>query len=211
MPSWLSSLFGVITGPVSAVYRWVTKIISAVYSYIKHVFDQLASDLAGLARSTIALYHSATRFIQSVATYARWIVDVVIHDVTSWTQRIVNDVSQFATDVYNFAAKWIDWLHKYIDQMIHDLTSWVVQHVWQPLYSSLTVAWHWIDHEGAFVWDLITHPDKLVKVLGKYLWQSSLDLIKQYAQPIGRWLINVMPGSAGAFVSVLEKIIESIL
>lgn len=200
-----------IVGDIKAVTHWVLKLIAAVYSYFDRVISRLWHAATDLWKALVAFSKSIRKWAVGVWHTILWIVDKVIPRVTKWVLRIFNDVLSYAVKVYKWALKWIDWLINAIRKAVNDITRWVIAHIWNPLFNAITTAWHWITHEGFYIFDLVTHPDKLIKVLGKWLWQSWLDLIRQFARPIAKWLLREMVRMPDELANVLDILISSIL
>jgi phage-related protein len=211
MLNFINNLFNSVVNDVKSVWNWILKTISAVYSFIDREFQVVERYATDVYNYLDGLFHTAWNFIVQVYNYAKSIVDVVIHDVVSWVTRIWNDVFSFAKGVYEQLVQWADYFKHLIASVIDDIRTWVVNNIWNPLFNSIKEALGWITHEGAMMYDLLTHPDKLVALLGGYLWSAFLGLIKAGARPIGRFLVHIMMGMAGEVADVLEAIISSLV
>lgn len=211
MLSWLSNLWRQITGDINAVVKWITGAIAAVYSFIQREFDAAYHAALDAWNFADSLFRQAWAYIVSVYHYAVAIVDVVIHNVIVWVQRIWNDLYSYAHGVYETLVSWVDFLKHAIAVGLDDLRRFVINDVWNPLYHGLTDALRWITHEGAYVYYLLTHPDKLVALIGHYLWAAWIQLLKTYGRIIGQWLLHSMRDLAGPFLDILETILSGIL
>lgn len=211
MLNWLNNLWRQITGDINNVVHWITSAIAAVYSYIVHLFDILAGDIADVARELDSWAKTVWDFIVQVYNYARAIVDVALKDLENWVLSLWNDVLSYAKSVWAQVVKWVDYLLSYIDKVWNDITSWVLKTIWNPLKNLIDGILHWITHEGALVYYYITHPDKLAALLGRYLWDSYLALLKRYGGVMAKWLMHQMLNVAGPFADVLETIMSALL
>lgn len=211
MIGFIRRLFKSIVGDIKAVSRWVLKLIAAVYSYFDRIVAQIWRAAADIWKALIAFSHSIRKWALGVVHDILWIVHKIIPAVTKWVLRIFNDLRSYAIDVFKWAQKAVNYLLGALRRAVDDITRWVIANIWHPLFSAITIAWSWITHEGAYIFDLVTHPDKLVKVLGKWLWQSWLDLIRQFAQPIAKWLLHEMVRMPDELANVLDILISSIL
>ena len=211
MFNWLSNLWHIITGDIKAVIRWITTAITAVYSFIDRQIHALWSGLALLSRYLSELEKAAWNYISQLWTYARWIVEVVIAGVIHWADAAINFVLKYAQGVWQILVASFDYLKNLILRLINDAITWVIRNIYDPLVKWLTDAWHWITHEGAFVYYLLTHLDKLASLLAGWLWHEWLNLFGRYGRTVARWLISHMLGLAKPLIDVLETIVAAIL
>lgn len=211
MLNFINNLFKSVVNDVKAVWNWILKTISAVYSFIDREFQVVERYATDVYHYLDGLFHTAWNFIVQVYNYAKSIVDVVIRDVVSWVTRIYNDVYGFAKGVYEQLVQWVDYLKHLIASAIDDVRAWIINDIWNPLFNSIKSALSWILHEGAMMYDLLTHPDRLAALLGSYLWRAGLGLIKAGAKPIARFFVHVMMGMAGEIADVLEAIISALI
>lgn len=211
MLNFINNLYHTIVNDIKSVWNWILKTISAVYSFIDREFQVVERYATDIYNFLDGLFHTAWNFIVQVYNYAKSIVDVVIRDLISWVTRIWNDVFSFAKGVYEQLVQWVDFLKHLIASLIDDVRKWIINDIWNPLFAAIKTALDWITHEGAMMFDLLTHPNKLVALLGHYLWVAWLDLIKVAAKPIARWLLHTMMGMAGEVADVIETIIASLI
>lgn len=211
MLSWLSSLWKTITGDIASVTHWVLKTIQAVYSFIDREFGVVERYATDIWHSTENLFNEVWKYILQVYNYAKAIVDVVIHNLISWVTGIWNDVFSFAKGVYEQLVQWVDFLKHAIAVAIDDVRTWIINSIWNPLFKAITEALNWIAHEGAFVYDLLTHPDKLFALLAAYIWGAWIGLFKKYGRTIARWLMHEMMSLTGDLADILEAIISGML
>lgn len=211
MLGFLRNIWNAITSDITAVYHWVLKTIAAVYSYFDRLINAVEKWTIDLVDNVENFAKQILSFAESVYNFARAIVTVTIRDLINWAAEAIDTLTKYAEDVYNFVVQWIARIIAYIQHTVSDVISWIMKNIWDPLWRDITGAINWITHEGAFIYDLITHPDKLVALLAHYLWVSYLDLIKKFAAPIAKWLLHSMESMAGEFADVLEKIIAAML
>ena len=196
---------------IKAVERWILKTIAAVYSYFDRIVTRLWHGLADVWKGLVAFSRSIRKWAASVYHLILWIIHKAIPDVISWALKQLRKVFNYAIAVYRTLVKWVDYLITAIRKAISDITQWVIKNIWRPLDNAITTAWHWITHEGTYILDLLTHPEKLVKLLAHWLWISWLDLIRQFARPIARWLLSEFVRMPDELANVLDILISSIL
>lgn len=211
MLGWLQSIWDYVTGSLNDVRNWILSIISAVYSYIGRVINALEGFTQWVYNASIGLFWQAWNFASSVYTFAAWIVTHAIPDVVSWAWRELLRLGRAISDAWSWIISRLDWLVRYVESLVGDAVSWIIHNIWDPLWNHVQGIWKWIWREGAYMLYLLTHPDKLVTVLGGYLWRSWLDLLRRYSGPIGRFMARQMLGATRDIANVLELIISAML
>lgn len=211
MLNWLSDIYKFITQTFDSIVRWVLSIIAAVYSFIDQEFHALERALTDVWNELYGFVLQAWHFIQQVYSILANAITVVWRDITSWVVGLWHDITNFINWVWQQVVHWVDYIINFVERLWHDLETWVIDNIWRPLERAITDAWNWITHEGYLVYYYLTHPDKLVALLGHWLWLSWVDLLKKYGKTIGRWLAHVMMSMVSDFVTILEDFISGIL
>jgi hypothetical protein len=98
-----------------------------------------------------------------------------------------------------------------IEAGIHDVIQWVINNIWHPLYNFIQSAINWIEKYGLFVYDVITHPEKLLAILGHYLLLAWLDILRRWATPIVRFIVHQLRRFEPDLISILEDVIHKML
>lgn len=211
MINWILGLFNSIRGDINNVIRWILGLISAVYSFIDSTFNQLYHDLIDVWNELYGFFQQAWSFIVRVYDIVSSAIVKVYDDIVSWVVGLWHDLENLANWIWQQVVHWVDYIISWVTRLWNDLETWVIQNIWNPLYSSLLQAWRWITQFGAIAYYYITHPDALVALLGHWLWLSWVDLLKRYGQTIGRWLAHVMFSMVSDFLTILEDFISGIL
>lgn len=211
MFGFLRKLWNDFVHTITAVEKWVLKFIHAIYSWVDKLFHELRRAVTDVWHALVAFSHSIEKYAVTVYHFARSIVTKYIPDVIHWALREMDKILHYAEYIARWAEKWIVRLFNDIVSAVNNLTRWIIKHIWNPLFDAFADAWHWITHEGYYVWHLLTHPELLMKVIGSYLWMSYLAIIRRYARPIARWLIHGMLHLPNEFADVLETIISNML
>jgi hypothetical protein len=211
MLSLLRKLWHDFVHVISDVEKWILKLIHAVYSFVNRLFHELARAVNDVWKSLVAFSRAVRKYVHQVYVFALWIVQHAIPDVIHWALRNMDIILRYAEGIARWAAGWIARIYNDLAHAISDLERWVISNVWGPLFDAIGQAWDWITHEGFYAWNLITHPELLIKVLAAYLWSSWLGLIKRNSPQIARWLIHAMIAEESRFADVLESIISNLL
>jgi hypothetical protein len=211
MWDWLSSAFDSIWSALGDWGRNLLNAIAAVYSFINWVRDELWRGLREVNDYAWSLYRSSRDFIVSVYHFAEWIVDVAIRDIWDFGRWVYREAINFATSVRDMAMRWIDYAIHFIERTISDLTSWVIRNIWHPLWNEITGIWHWVHVAGDWLYDVVTHPEKLATILASWAYRELPRVMLRFSRPIGRWLIHGMKDRAGEVFDVIEHILAAII
>ena len=209
MLNWLASVVNLITGAIDDIKKWIVRIIQTIYSYFNGLIDALGRELVNVWNELYAFITQVEHWAIVTFSTLSNAITTGFHDIISWASAAITDVKNWALDAYHYILNLIDDIYHRLLALWDAIVKWVMQNIWNPLYNLVSGAIHWIENEGAYIWNLITHPDLIVKLLGHYLWISWLDLIKFYGKPIGRWLMHSMLGLAGELADVVETFIAS--
>lgn len=207
----ISFLSNLITGSINDVKNWILKIIQAVYSFINRQISNLEHDFTVAWNELDAFIKSVEQFAVNVFNTLYVYVRSALSTLSSWLAQELGTIRNDINGIIHTVTSWVDDLRNDIVNGINTVVKWVTSHIYDPLYNLITGAVHWIEHEGAYIYDLITHPEKLVALLAKYIWSSYIDLLKKYGKPIARWLLHSMLGLANEFADVLETIFTALI
>jgi len=211
MPSWLSGLVGLFTGTFHTLWGKVVSLVTTVYQWVDKGLTILRNDVTSVLGDVFRLADSVSSFVYNTYnTFVRW-VDKTFSDVIKWASNEIATVEHYATDILTWATREFDSVNKWVTGLFDSIEKWVISDIWDPLYGSITGALAWIGHEGSFMYDLLTHPDKLVQLILAYVWSAWLDLFKQFAKPIVAYIVQNFKAVVPDLVSVMEDIITSIL
>lgn len=211
MINWLKDLYNGLVGDLNAVQKWIVGAINAVYSFFDRLINQLWSALSWLQNALNSFVSQIYQYALSLYHLIMWIIQVGIPQVTSWAQRELSKLWNYLSGLVNWALSQLTALGDWALGQLNRLADWVVRNVYDPLYNAVTGAIRWIQREGAFVYYLLTHPDQLASIIGKYLLGAWMGLGRRYAKPFVRWILHTAMSEAGALGSIIEDIITSII
>lgn len=207
----LKSAYNLFTKGLSAVYHWVLNAIAVVYTYVNKLFDELGKEVVSVA-------HSLTSFAHSVSVWVTQAIDNLIKDIEStgrsiisWATGLLNDLRNYAISVYQWAARTFDSIIKSIAAAVSYLEKWIIQDIYDPLYNFAKKLENWVLTEGAWLYDLVSHPDKLVAWIARYLLSAWLTIIKTWGVPVAKFIMSQWKKFEPDLVSILEDIISKVL
>jgi hypothetical protein len=207
----ISYILNAITFETKTIQKWVGAAISAAESFletwIRSLFQNVSDALEADARSIEQIDSYIVTFSGEYNVFRT----ITFPAFVTWSEVNFATVIQDMNKEHSWAAGEFTRVELAIIADVLKLTEWVLSAVFAPLDSLVMQALGWIEKEGAYIWNLITHPELLLKLLGSWLWLSFVDLLKAYSGPIANWLLHSMLGEADTFADVLETIISHLV
>ena len=207
----INHLRTILANAIDSVDKWVLKLINAAYDYAHELFQEMRVAVNEVNDALIGFERNITHYANVVNTFAHWIVTKYVPSVISWARRELTKLGNDVVNVVHDLEKWVVRLGNDIVSAVRNITAWAIKHIYDPLDKAFTSAWHWITHEGAFAYALLTHPERLAAILAGYLWKSWLALIRANSKQIARWLLKAMPGMVGELTDAVESFIHDLL
>lgn len=208
---WLDSLWNSFTGGLSGIWHWIIDAFKSVWSFIYKMYDVLSHGINVVAGALDDFAKQVDKFIVTG-------VDNLYHLALKW----VTDLKDWAVREFDAIIgdinKLVKWAVNQVDNLVHEIAKaynaiehWVMVEIWLPLKTRLDSAINWIEQEGAYVYDLITHPEKLVTLIESYLMSAWLVWLRRLARPIAQLILQQFRTLAGELISVLEDVLTNIL
>lgn len=211
MLAWLSGLLGWAIGGTDDLWKKVVSVFQTVVSYIDSSVSQLIGDVNSVWQWLNTFVGQVDKLVDSVYTSIyNWSVRSFAN-ITSWVNNIYGTLRGAISDTVAWTTAWIDRIYKDVTGWIGDLETWVLRDIWDPLYKSLAGAVQWIGTYGSWTVYLLSHPEQLALILGRYILGSWLNLGHKYAKPVARWMLHSMMSAAGDVAGLLEDFIAGIL
>lgn len=207
----ISRILKDLASGITAVEKWVLKLVHSVYSYFDKLFGELRHAVNDVWAALVSFGRAIRKYVGQIYTFARWIVTKLVPGVIHWALKQLDALARDISGVIHWATGWITRLANDIISAIRNITTWIIKHIYDPLAHDFITAWHWITHEGALVYRLITHPDMLAGILAKYLWGAWLGLFHKFGPQIARYLVTRMPNMVGTITKAMEDFIANLL
>lgn len=212
MWNWIKNVLGAGAHVIDETIRqWVSDLISGVFGFIHTVFGLVGrawGDMFGAARWIYTgIWHLGTE-----TYWTLWhILKRVIPDVIHWANVFIHKVWQYAIDLFHWTWRQIEWLKHWILALFDAFRRWVIREIWDPIWRTLAPAWRWITHEGVALWELVTHPDRLVN----WIWNNLLVKIEREAwtagKLLGRFFLSLVIHNLRTFLTLIEDILDAVL
>lgn len=212
MFGWIDHIFHTVyNGVTDAVKAFVNLLIRGVYGFIHGIFRLQwdawndfwngARDVwAGMRALSIAVYH---RFIDLyrhwlpyLYSYAHWVLTLLgkaIDEAKKLLLAAINSLYHWALTTFDATRKW------------------AVKEIWDPLFKSLTSAWHWLTHEGATIWHYFTHLPEFADLLFWHILASLEKYAWDAGKLLGRFFLSLFYHNVVRFATLMEDIVDAIL
>lgn len=211
MLNWLKGVLHWTVSGVEDLWNKIVSVIQAVYSYIDAWVNQIVSDFSWLWNTFAGWINTIESWVSQVESYILGYIGTMYNDISSWVSRLIDDVYAYIGRGLQWLTDWVNRIVGYFTAWLNSLANWVITNIWDPLYNSITGIIRWIENEGAWVFYMITHPDQLAILLGKYILGAWVSLGRKYAGVTARWLLHGMMAAADDIAGIIEDFIAGIL
>jgi phage-related protein len=211
MFGWLKSAWNWAFSGVDDLWHKAISVFQTLLSYVNSWIDQFTSDIFQTWQYINSLVNSVERWVQSIQTALTYLIDSLYNQLIAWVDRQIASVANYIGSVAAWATGWINRIYNDVRSWLTSLENWVINSIWTPLYNLISGALRWIQTNGAWVLYLLTHPDQLALILGRYILASWLNLGRKYAKPAALWIVHSMISAAGDVAGLMEDFITSIL
>src|SRR5712692_1859202 len=182
MLGWLDRVFHWgVTNIGGTIIRWVRDLIHVVWGMLRSIFGNVALAWHDIFAAANWIWTTSQKFGAAVLGRFFYILHVVLPFIVRWAGRELQWLSTFIVMVWKWGIRETQRIWSALWHAIADVIKWTVVHIYDPLFRSLALAWHWIQHEGTILWFMITHPDKLVDIL----WDALIAKLEADAWNVG--------------------------
>lgn len=212
MFGWIDSVWNSVTGAVSGAVRdFVHTLVRGLYSFVHTIFgalwnawnwywDGVYALWAGAREFAVSVYHTFIRILKAIIPY----LQNYIHWVRVFLGHVINVAVRALTDFINGIYHWAL-------KSLEALKAFVINDVWNPLFKSLTNAWHWLTHEGATIWHYFTHLPQFATLLFWHLIAELERLAWDAGKALGNFFLSLIVHNVVRFATLTESIIASVL
>lgn len=210
MFNWLKGIYNGTVGALSTIEKWIVGALNAVYSYLGNLISQLWTSVQQILGSVGQYIDKLEKSLYSLYSLVQWVITKGIPDLANWAASELAKLADYAKGVYNWALSELGRIESWALGELDKLAQWVLRNVWDPLWNAIASAVKWIENEGAYVYYLVTHPDKLAQLLAEYALSQWLNLGRRFAKPFIKWLVHNIIAEVPTVSSIIEDIIASL-
>jgi hypothetical protein len=212
MFGWIEGVFGRVGNAISgAVKDFVHLLIRGVYGFLHDVFHMVWNAWnffwnatvmlwKGARAFSIAVYHGFIRLFKIIipwlTNYIRWVYHTVVHLVYV----LIQQLTAIVTHNYHLMLSIFDAFRK-----------WVINSIWNPLFKSLTNAWHWLTHEGATMWHFFTNLAAFAELLFWHILHSLESHAWDAGKFLGDFFLALVVHNIVRFATLIESVIDAVL
>jgi hypothetical protein len=211
MLGWLNSIFSWAFSGLDDLWKKVVGVFQTILSWTQNYINQVIGDINGVWQWITNAIAIIERWVGATYTAVTHWVENLYTQLIAWIGREVTSILNFINSVMAWTSQWIARIYNDVRSWLSSLEAWVIANIWAPLYNLVSGALRWIETEGKWVLYLLTHPDQLALILGRYILSSWMGLGHKYAKPVARWMIHTMISAAGETAGILEDFIAGIL
>lgn len=211
MLGWLDSILNFFTGGLRDIWNKLISVVRTLAGWTQDNLSALAARYNILYLGEFNLSSFIASFINRTYNPRQAWIDAIFKQVINQERNDVNSVRGDLRGLEASVTGQFDSLSLGIALKFASLIKWIITTVAAPLISEIGRALGWIEQEGALLIDLITHPDKLLALLGKWLLEFWVTLFVKFSLPFARWLLGHWKPLLPTIVTVLEDIITHVL
>lgn len=212
MFGWIEGIFkSAASGVTDAVKALVHLAVRGLYAFLHDIFRLQwdawndfwngARDVwAGMRALSFAVYQSLIKI------YKHWI-PLIFKGIDDLYHRVL----QYLDDLRKWAVRLIDDLYHWTLVTFDATRKWAIHEIWDPLFKSLTTAWHWLTHEGATMWHYFTHLPDFAELLFAHLIASLEKHAWDAGKLLGEFFLALIVRNLMRFVTLMEDIVDAIL
>lgn len=207
----LDSIWHGITGGFNAVIdaakhaaRWVLHFVTAIFDLVGGAWNWMYNGLGWLGDNVIGFASRVLHLLEHVVLHIipeaiGWLTGTLIR----WAKAAIEYAKRKVEDALNKAKRFLLGLVNTLSHWAHAAVKFVE--------GVANKAWGWVTKAGKFLYDLVSHPDRLVAwILGALV----VPLVKFFIERSG-WLVLLLlrafEREAVAFASMLEGVLARII
>jgi hypothetical protein len=211
MWDWLGQQANAVFGSFQDAYKFVVNLLQSVYSYINTILDMIGAEIQAVWSEIQNVSQGLWGYIYGMYLTLQSLIGQVESGIYRYIAGIVGDIWSFIHGVYS-ALLWAEnTIYGVIYGLVNGVYDYIRRNVWDPLWNYISGVAHDARVVADIVFGLISHPERIVALIGGYLYSAWYSILRRDARAVGRFLTHTMMSAAGEVFDVLENIIAGIL
>ena len=211
MPSWLTGLLNLFGGGLSAIWNAFVNVIRSVDGYLEQRINQVQGFANNLYAGLFRLSAYITNFINRTYIPREQWIDGEFRLTSLAIITEIQNRKNADTDIRNWTNSQVSGARSFASSLFSGFVKWIISTIFGPLSKDVASVLDWILHEGAMLLDLITHPEKLLKLLWAFLFGSWLAFLLRYGPVVAAYLLRMWKPILPVVVQTLEDILTHVL
>lgn len=207
------SVIDTILNSIKTLWAFVKALpnaINTVITWVDGLWNDAATDVNNLYNYIVASIKSDLAYAFSVYVTLLAYVGNTVTSIYKWTTSELSSLESWALGLINQVIGYLQTLENWATAQFASLITWINTEIIQPIWTAIETAANWIEVYGAFVVNLLTHPELLAQLLGKYILSTWISLGRQFAKPFFSWFLANALSLIPDFEGILEDIISSL-
>jgi hypothetical protein len=211
MLGWISGLIGFISGAFRQLWDDIISVIRNVDGYLEARIGNLQNQVNALIAGEWHLSSYIANFISGpYANFIGWVQVRTGLMIVDYNNKFRQQQSEL-----NSTRSWVSGLvgaaEALARSLFGNLTKWIISAIFGPLSRDIAMALGWILKEGAYLLDLITHPEKLIALILRYLFGVWVSLLIRYGPIVFAYGLKHWKSFLPTILTVTEDIIDHVL
>ena len=209
--SWVHGLFSGAGDIVKEALAWVEHAMALMWRALVHVFSLVNDAWKHMVIAAQIVADLIYGVAHKLYVLAHWVVHTALPAVYRWIAHEAARLESLARSLVSHLREWAADLIRDLWSFVNGIVPWVLDHVYKPLHDLATRALHWIEHEGYYAYNLLTHPDRLALLLLAPLWQAFLFVLRGSEQRIATWLLAGVYSAMVVTADIAEDILAKLV
>lgn len=177
------------------VVGWINTIVTDIDDAYNYAYTLAEQDI----NYAVALFNSIVAW--TATEY---------NNLLTWAAKEVDSIWVWIVEFYAAYGQDIEDIYSYIDGSINALLDYIWNNYIAPFLEELAFVYEWIVTNGAWVLNLLLHPELLAQLIAEYLLGAWIALGQRFALPFFRWFYASAISLIPDFTDVFEEIISSL-
>lgn len=211
MLGWLNSLLNRFTGGLSVIWNSFINVLQVVYGNLSNSVNDGISYAQAVAAYVQRLSGDFNSFIvHDYNTFVTWTANS-FSNLQGDMQRGFDRMQQIVDSFHNQDQQAIGVVQENLSNGLSGLIQWVIQHIFDPLFSDIGGLLAWLARWGNWLVDILTHLEKLADLIMAFLWSGWLVLFQKYAKQIVVFIFQNWKSWIPSLLPIIEDIISAIM
>jgi phage-related protein len=211
MPGWLAGLIGFFSGAFRELWNAVINVIRTLDGYLERRINAVQTQVNALIAGEWHLSFFISDFISGpFASFVKW-TQVRTATIITYFDGKYNDLARNINDIRSWVPGLVAAAEALARSLFGQLLKWVIDTIFGPLSRDIAKALGWIFKEGAWILDVLTHPEKLIALVLHYLFGAWVTFAIRYGPVMVSYGLRHWKTLLPTLLNIIENIIDHAL